>query len=305
MPRRSAAVAVVRCPRRSASRRRPSQHDRPPVRSRREQPSPSRRHALSSCLTCPSVPKPQPAIAPQAHPTRVSALSGQDTSPYPAGYPVTAGRGASIVVTGFPLPFGHRHSLLGSSCARWDIVHPHGRPTSRSDLLRLDPIGVVTFRMKQKRPGRVPSEPRGRWCAPIRPDSSGRHPPPSNGRPLSPAAASHRAEVPMTRRHRGFTHVHPSGLPQPVTPGWNRNPWAFHPRASHPTVTRDAPRGGDGPCARDRTLHPRRHAAPPSMSVAVLMRLTCRTIWFNQEACTGVWTMTAFGKRLARRSIAA
>ena len=31
----------------------------------------------------------------------------------------------------------------------------------------------------------------------------------------------------MTRRHRGFTHVHPSGLPQPVAPGWNGSPWAF------------------------------------------------------------------------------
>ena len=156
--------------------------------------------------------------------------------------------------------------------------------------------------MRQVRPGWAPSVPRGRWCAPARPDSSGRHPPPCNGRPLSPAGASHRAEVPMTRRHRGFTCVHPSGLPQPVTPGWNRDPWAF-PRASHLAVTRDARRGGDGPCARDRTLHPRRHAAPPSMSVAVLMRLACRTIWFSQLAWTGRCTSVVLGQAALIRAI--
>ena len=62
------------------------------------------------------------------------------------------------------------------------------------------------------------------------------------------------AGVLMTRRHRGFTCVHPSGLPQPVTPGWNGGPWSI-PRASHPAVTRDARRGGDGLCALDRALH--------------------------------------------------
>jgi hypothetical protein len=36
------------------------------------------------------------------------------------------------VVAGFPSPFGYRHSLLGSSCARWGIVHPHEWPTSRT-----------------------------------------------------------------------------------------------------------------------------------------------------------------------------
>jgi hypothetical protein len=40
--------------------------------------------------------------------------------------------------------------------------------------------------------------------------------------------------------------LHPSGLPQPVTTGWNSGPWAF-PWASHPAVTHDARQGGDGP----------------------------------------------------------
>jgi type II secretory pathway pseudopilin PulG len=32
---------------------------------------------------------------------------------------------------------------------------------------------------------------------------------------------------------------------------------------------------------------------------------SCRTTWFTQDACTGVCTMTAFGNRRVRRSIAA
>ncbi len=37
----------------------------------------------------------------------------------------------------------------------------------------------------------------------------------------------------LTRHHRGFTCVHPSGLPQPVAPGWIGHPWAF-PRSFTP-----------------------------------------------------------------------
>ena len=156
------------------------------------------------------------------------------------------------------------------------ILRPLGhRPPSRSAYQassRLDPIGVVTFRMRQIRPGWVPSEPRGRWCAPARPNPSGRHLPPCNGRPLSPAGASHRAGVPMTRRHRGFTCVHPSGLPQPVTPGWNRNPWAFPSGFAPRSYPRRTPRRGrssrTGPGTTSSTS-----TEPPSMSVAALMRL--------------------------------
>jgi len=47
---------------------------------------------------------------------------------------------------GFLLPFGHRHSLLGPSCAAWGTG-----PSSRSAYRRSeppDPIGVVMFRMR-------------------------------------------------------------------------------------------------------------------------------------------------------------
>jgi hypothetical protein len=147
-------------------------------------------------------------------------------------------RRSQHLVPGFLLPFGRRPSLPGSSCARRGIPPP-SRSAYRPRHLP-DPVGVITFRMHEIRPGWVSSKPRGRWCAPGQQRPPGRHLPPSSGRPLSLAAASHRRECIMTRRHRGFTHVHPSGLPQPVTPGWDGSPWAF-PRASHPAVTLRCP----------------------------------------------------------------
>ena len=51
------------------------------------------------------------------------------------------------MVPGFPLPFGHRHSLLGSSCARCGN-RPSSRSAYQTQHLRLDPNGVVTFRIE-------------------------------------------------------------------------------------------------------------------------------------------------------------
>ncbi len=65
----------------------------------------------------------------------------------------------------------------------------------------------------------------------------------------------------LTGRHRRFTRVHPSALPQPVIPGRNGDPWAF-PRAPHPAVTRSARQGGNSPCTLDREL---RHRHEPAL----------------------------------------
>ena len=117
--------------------------------------------------------------------------------------------------------------------------------------------------MSKTRPGRAPSLLRGRWCAPDRRLSSGRHLPLSSGQSLRPRSNYPPAGVTFTKRHRGFTHVHPSPRTQITAQG--REPASPHrssprlcppggtadlgllPRASHPAVTHDARRGGDGP----------------------------------------------------------
>ena len=64
--------------------------------------------------------------------------------PYPAGY-------------GFPLPFGCRRSLLGS------VLRLLGSSAAVAvGLPLLDPSRVVTFRMRERRPGWVPPLLRGR-----------------------------------------------------------------------------------------------------------------------------------------------
>jgi len=81
---------------------------------------------------------------------------------------------AGIRFSGLPAPAG-------------GLRLPHGRPTGRDTLP--DPIGVVTFRMVEMRPGWAPPGPRGRWFAPGRSLDTGQHLPPSSGGPCSPARA--------------------------------------------------------------------------------------------------------------------
>jgi hypothetical protein len=106
---------------------------RPPVRSPRSGAQLVLRFLLrrsSSCLTG--------SPDPRQHPFR----SGQKL-PYPASYTETTGGGPAICPV-FLLPFGHRHSLLGSSISRWRIG-----PPSRSAYPGItrcqDPSGVPTF----------------------------------------------------------------------------------------------------------------------------------------------------------------
>ena len=146
---------------------------------------------------------------PQAHQARVSALPGRDMIPV---RPVMREPLAEEPVNGpgFPLPFGRRHSLLGPSCARWG-VEPSSRPADRQAV----PAG----------PQRGCHVPLGRGAtgtgAAWTPGTVVRSWPVVGHRP-APAAFQRRsllsrpcippAGVHVTRRHRRFTCVHPSGL---------------------------------------------------------------------------------------------
>ncbi len=79
-------------------------------------------------------------------PRTTSAPFQAGYQPYPAGY-------------GFPLPFGCRHSLLGSVLR---LLGSSAAVAVGLPALPLDPIRVVTFRMREMRPGWVPPLLRGR-----------------------------------------------------------------------------------------------------------------------------------------------
>lgn len=174
----------------------------------------------------------------QAHQTHVSTLSGRGIGPYPASYAGTADGG---VGTWFPVSCrlsatGVR--LLGLPAPAGELGLPCGRLT-RPELHCLDSIGVVTFRMREILPGRVPSAPRG-TAVHSRPVRYLRSAPADLQRPVPISRWNNpSAGVLMTRHHQGFICIHPSGISQPVTPGWNGNPWAL-PQASHPAITRNA-----------------------------------------------------------------
>lgn len=166
------------------------------------------------------------------------------------------------------MPFGSRHSLLGPSCARREISLPHGQPTRRACVW--NPTGLS--RSAPDRCDRVgcPLYPGGGGALPpdqIRPGGTRRLTATGPYLPLEHPIGESAGDEASTRVHA----IHPSGLPQPVAIGWNDGPWAL-PRASHPTVTRDARRGGDGPshwtgryvCGISR---------PPSTRVTACVRL--------------------------------
>jgi hypothetical protein len=182
-----------------------------------------------------------------------------------------------VPACGSRVPAAFRPPALAS----WVILRPPGiRPSLRSAFQTNQSPGP-------RRGCHVPHETAttgvGALCAPgtvvrsrparfLRPAPAASQRPVPISRRINPSTG-----VLMTRRRRGFTCVHPSGLPQPVTPGWNEGPWAF-PRASHPAVTRDARQGGDGPCALDRVLHLRHQ---PSLLRCVPLR-SCDLVSHHQ-----------------------
>jgi hypothetical protein len=136
--------------------------------------------------------------------------------PYPASYPGRPAE-APAMTSQFPVAFratGIRFLAILCPLGSWAFLAV-GLP---APVARPDPDGVVTFRAHELRPGWVPSLPRGLRCPHGRQVIPGRHTPPCSGQSLYPRSATHHRGLLITRHHRGFTVVHPSGLPLACSP---------------------------------------------------------------------------------------
>jgi hypothetical protein len=201
------------------------------------------------------------------------------------------------------LPFGHRHSLLGSSCTRRGV-----QPSSRSAHQTTNFFVWTSTGLSRSARDRY-----DRGGCPLYPGDGGALPPgqmPPGGTRRLPAAGPYLPlKLPIggsandeasTRLHA----IHPSDLPQPVAPGWNGNPWALHPGLRTPRSPTTHAEAGTVPA--HWTGHYTIDISRPSFDVYRCTRATsCRTAWFSQEACTGVWIMMVLGCAVRSRSMAA
>ncbi len=147
--------------------------------------------------------------SPQAHLTHVSTLSGPGRAPVSGRLSAAPAEGLAMC-SGFPLPFGHRRWLLGSSCSRWG-VGPSLRSADRTYRVRTPTGFPRSTRVRYDRGGC----PLNSGTAVLSRLTMGVQPAPAaSQRPvLHPAAASHLRSPTITKHHQGFTRVHPSGLP--------------------------------------------------------------------------------------------
>ena len=127
-----------------------------------------------------------------------------------------------MIISGVPAAF------RPPAFASWTILFPLGSwafltvglPDANSAGT---PAGVATFHTRETRPGWTPSLSRDGGALPLgaRPLAA----PATFQRPvLCPATASHPARLAVTRLHRGFTHVRPSGLLLVCGPRMEREP---------------------------------------------------------------------------------
>ena len=205
----------------------------------------------------------------QAHPTRVSTLSGQSNRPLSGRLCGNHQRRSQHRVPGFPLPFGHRIRFSGRPAPAVEFSFPHGRPTRRLIFVWTSTGFSRSARDRYDRGG-CPLYPGGGGALP-----PGQIPPGGTRRltaagpylPLQHPIGGSANDEASTRLHA----IHPSGLPQPVAPGWNGNPWALHPGLRTPRLPAAHAEAGTVP------THWTGHytidiSRPPSMSTAVLVR---------------------------------
>jgi hypothetical protein len=151
---------------------------------------------------------------------------------------------------------------------------PHGRPTKR--ILVWTSTGL----------SRSARDRYDRGGCPLYPGDGGALPPgqipPGGTRRLTAAGPYLPLKLPIggsandeasTRLHA----IHPSGLPQPVAPGWNGSPWAFHPGLRTPRLPATHAEAGTVPA--HWTGHYTIDISRPSFDEYRCSRATsCRTI---------------------------
>lgn len=88
-----------------------------------------------------------------------------------------------------------------------------------------------------------------------------------------------------------------------MAPGWNGDPWALNSGLRTPRLP--ATHAEAGTVLAHGTGNYTFDISRTSFGEFRSPQATsCRTTWFNQEACTGVWTITAFGNAADSRSAA-
>jgi hypothetical protein len=162
----------------------------------------------------------------------------------------------------FPLPFGHRHSLLGRPVPATESSSPHGRPADDAQAAPPDLGGVYTFHTHETRPGRASSLPRGRRCSYDHRDVRGRRLPPHNDQPLPPRYCPPTRDVMMTRHQQGFTVISPFGLPLTCDTRSEQAPLDF-PLSFAPSRYRPRTSRRGQVWNTDLKSRLRRHAEPP------------------------------------------
>ncbi len=141
---------------------------------------------------------------PQAHPARVSTLSGQDILSLSGQLCGHHQRRNWLRGTRFPAAFRPTGIRFSSHPAPAAGIPPSSRSAYQTSK-GLDRNGIVTFRMRQIRPDWVPSGPRG-MVVRTRPAKSVRTAPAAFQRPIPISRWNFpSARVLMTRRQRGFT----------------------------------------------------------------------------------------------------
>ena len=166
----------------------------------------------------------------------------------------------------FLLPFGHRHSLLGSSCSHAGVQRS-SRSAHRDNCL--GPAWGFHVPHAQDPAGEGAAYTPGRRCS--RDRQVLRTPSAASQRPaLHPGHASIHPGLTLTRCHRRFTHVHPSGLLLARTPRMDHGTHRLSPELRTPPLPAAHVRAETG--HRTRTRATSSTSPPTSYSTRYLRK---------------------------------